>query len=113
MICGDNLFFLEGHCLKRVLVARLSSDFRAATRVVHEPIPELSPGEVLVRRMVAGVNASDVNFTAGRYFGTPEQSAKLLPFDAGFEAVGVVAAVTPGVKGGRMQNSAIWIQEHD
>ena len=87
--------------LEACAVVRLSSDFRAATRVVHEPIPELKPGEVLVRRMFAGVNASDINFTSGRYFGTPEQSAKLLPFDAGFEAVGVVAAVAPGVKGGR------------
>ena len=47
----------------------------------------------------AGVNASDVNYSSGRYFGSPEESAKLLPFDAGFEAVGVVAAVGPNVTG--------------
>ncbi len=52
-----------------------------------------------MRRAYAGVNASDVNFTSGRYFGSPEQSAKQLPFYAGFEAVGVVAAVGEGVKG--------------
>lgn len=68
--------------------------------MVQEDIPALKPGQVVVRRAFAGVNASDVNFTSGRYFGSPEESAKLLPFDAGFEAVGVVAAVGPGVKGG-------------
>lgn len=67
--------------------------------MAEEPIPQPRSGQVLVRRMYAGVNASDVNFTAGRYFGSPEKSAERLPFDAGFEAVGVVAGVGPGVKG--------------
>ena len=66
---------------------------------MEEAIPAPQKGQVLVRRAFAGVNASDVNFTSGRYFGTPEQSAKQLPFYAGFEAVGVVAAVGEGVKG--------------
>lgn len=78
---------------------RLSSDFRAATRIVDEALGEPQPGEVLVRRAYAGINASDVNFTAGRYFGSPEQSQKLLPFHAGFESVGVVAALGKDVKG--------------
>lgn len=39
---------------------RLSSDFRAATRVVSEPLPApnaIPPGHVLVRRAYAGVAA--------------------------------------------------------
>lgn len=52
-----------------------------------------------MRRAFAGINASDVNFTAGRYFGTPERSEKLLPFYAGFESVGIVAGTGSGVKG--------------
>ena len=43
------------------------------------------------------LNASDVNFTAGRCFGGAKKAAALLPFDAGFESVGVVAALGPGV----------------
>ena len=66
---------------------------------MDEAIPSPRQGQVLVRRAFAGVNASDVNFTSGRYFGSPERSAKQLPFYAGFEAVGVVAAVGEGVKG--------------
>ena len=28
---------------------------------------------------IAGINASDINHTAGRYFGSPEMAAKRLP----------------------------------
>lgn len=52
-----------------------------------------------MRRIWAGINASDINFTAGRYFGSVKESEKRLPFNAGFEAVGIVAAVGEGVSG--------------
>ncbi|CAL5218387.1 g58 [Coccomyxa viridis] len=89
----------------KLQVHRLSSDFRAATRVVSEPLPApnaIPPGHVLVRRAYAGINASDINYTAGRYFGSPEIAAKRLPFDAGFESVGAVAATGPDVSGLRV-----------
>ncbi|CAK0737375.1 hypothetical protein CVIRNUC_000902 [Coccomyxa viridis] len=85
---------------RKLQVHRLSSDFRAATRIVSEPLPApsaLPPGHILVRRAYAGINASDINYTAGRYFGSAEVAAKRLPFDAGFESVGAVAAVGPDV----------------
>lgn len=48
-------------------VHRLSTDFRAATRIVRRPLPAALPaGSVLIRRLYAGINASDVNFSAGR-----------------------------------------------
>lgn len=51
-----------------VEVQRLSTDFRAATRVVQRALPaSLPPGSVLIRRLFAGVNASDVNYSAGRW----------------------------------------------
>lgn len=50
-----------------------------------------------MRRCFVGINASDINYTAGRYSGSPAEAAAKLPFDAGFESVGVVAAVGPGV----------------
>ena len=40
---------------------------------------------------------SDVNFSSGKYFGSEEKALELLPFCAGLEAVGVVAAVGEGV----------------
>jgi NADPH:quinone reductase-like Zn-dependent oxidoreductase/short-subunit dehydrogenase len=77
-----------------VQVWQLSPDFRAATRLVRAPLPALPlpPGKVLVRRLWAGVNASDVNFSSGRYFGGEAAAKAKLPFAAGFETVGVVAA---------------------
>ena len=54
----------------------------------------------------AGINASDINYTAGRYFGSPEVAAKRLPFDAGFESVGVVAATGPDISGKRSSRAA-------
>ena len=49
-------------------VHRLSTDFRQATHVMQRPLPAaLPPGAVLIRRLFAGINASDVNYSAGRY----------------------------------------------
>lgn len=56
-------------------------------------------GHVLIRVAYAGVNASDVNFSAGRYQASIAEAQASLPFDAGFEAVGAVAAVGPQVTG--------------
>lgn len=49
------------------------------------------------RRAYAGINASDVNYSAGRYFGSTATAEAKLPFPAGFEAVGAVAAAAPDV----------------
>eukprot|EP00850_Spirogloea_muscicola_P014689 SM000107S14055 [mRNA] locus=s107:252682:258978:+ [translate_table: standard] len=84
----------------KLIVRVLSTDFRAATCIVRGecklPLPK---GQVLIRNLYAGVNASDINYSAGRYFGSKEEAEKLLPFDAGFEAVGIIVAVGEGVKG--------------
>jgi len=67
---------------------------------VSQPLPSSIPaGHVLLRLAFAGVNASDVNFSSGRYHPSVEQAQASLPFDAGFEAVGAVAAVGPQVSG--------------
>ena len=55
----------------------------------------------------AGINASDINYTAGRYFGSAEVAAKRLPFDAGFESVGAVAAAGPDVSREYTSNCAL------
>lgn len=50
-----------------VEVQKLSVDFRQATAIVRRPLPASLPaGAVLIRRLFAGVNASDVNYSAGR-----------------------------------------------
>lgn len=81
---------------RKLVVRRLTPDFRAATEIVSLPVPaaeSLARGTLLVRTRFVGVNASDVNFTAGKY--TPGLEP---PFDCGFEAVGEVVACGPGTR---------------
>ena len=84
---------------RSVMVHTLSADFAAATHIVSAPLPVPGPGEVLIERRWTGVNASDINFTSGRYFGGVKAATALLPFGAGFESVGVVAALGADVQG--------------
>ncbi len=53
----------------QIVITQLSSKFREAARLVSVPLPppaQLPPGCLLVRRVFAGVNASDVNYSSGR-----------------------------------------------
>ncbi|XP_042392261.1 prostaglandin reductase-3 [Zingiber officinale] len=84
---------------KKIIVHTLDHNFRSATRVVqtHLKLP-IKPENALVKIIFAGVNASDVNFSSGRYFGgNNNETTARLPFDAGFEAVGIIAAVGDSV----------------
>ncbi|XP_065870532.1 uncharacterized protein [Euphorbia lathyris] len=85
---------------EKVIVHTLSHNFRNATSVVRAPLRlPIQPHQVVVKILYAGVNASDVNFSSGRYFaGGGKDIASLLPFDAGFEAVGIIAALGESVR---------------
>ncbi|CAM8914083.1 hypothetical protein QQ045_031278 [Rhodiola kirilowii] len=86
---------------EKVIIHKLSHNFRSASRIVHAPLKlPMKSDNILVKIIYAGVNASDVNFSSGRYFsGSSEDISSRLPFDAGFEAVGIIAAVGDAVKG--------------
>src|SRR5690349_25002949 len=58
------------------------------------PDPEPGPGEVRVRMIASPVNPSDLLFVRGRYVIKPK-----LPASPGFEGVGVVDKVGPGLLG--------------
>lgn len=76
---------------RRWEVRRLSHKFADAVELATVSTPGSVPeGHVLVRRVAAGVNASDVNFTSGAYHGSRKAAQAALPFAAGFESVGVV-----------------------
>lgn len=78
---------------RKLVAVKLSQNFREATRIVVADTPkELKPTSLLVRQHFAGVNASDVNFTAGKYRPGVEP-----PFDVGFEGVGTVVRVGAAV----------------
>ncbi|XP_031260347.1 probable quinone oxidoreductase [Pistacia vera] len=80
---------------EKIVVHTLTHDFRNATGKVRSPLRlPIKPNHVLLKIVYAGVNASDVNFSSGRYFsGNTNTVGSRLPFDAGFEAVGIIAAV--------------------
>lgn len=78
---------------RKIIIDTLSHDFKEASHVVSCPIPTedmLKPGHVLVKNIYCGVNASDINYSAGRYHGGKPP----LPMDAGFEATGIVVATS-------------------
>ncbi|KAM7479198.1 hypothetical protein LguiA_027411 [Lonicera macranthoides] len=85
---------------EKLVVHTLSHNFRTATGIVRAPLKlPIKPDHVLLKIIYAGVNASDVNFSSGRYFsGSGKDIGSLLPFDAGFEAVGIIAAVGDSVR---------------
>lgn len=79
---------------RKLVIQRLTGEFRSATTVVEEPWREPGPGEVLVRNRYAGCNAIfDKNLcrNAIRYVDVRP------PFDMGIESVGEIAAVGAGV----------------
>ena len=58
------------------------------------PLPELKPGELLIKVAATGVNRPDIAQRSGSY--PPPKGASDLP---GLEAAGTVAAITEGVTG--------------
>ena len=62
--------------------------------LVEAPIPELKPGQVLVRVRASGVNFADTLMRENRYAVTPE-----LPAIPGFEVAGTIESVASGVEG--------------
>ncbi|XP_055987513.1 prostaglandin reductase 3 [Sorex fumeus] len=75
--------------MQKLLVTRLSPDFREAVTLRRDcPVPLPGDGDLLVRNRFVGVNASDINYSAGRY----DPSVRP-PFDIGFEGVGEVVAL--------------------
>lgn len=73
---------------KKLVARQFSRNFREAVAVVEEAIPTPVSNQIVVRNLYAGVNASDVNITAGVYF-----AEATTPFDLGVEALGEVTAV--------------------
>ncbi|KAJ1535934.1 Prostaglandin reductase 3 [Cladochytrium tenue] len=82
---------------RKLVVRKLSNDFDEATELVtFDPaaiLRALPPGHVAIRHRYVGINASDVNYTAGRY-----DTRLRPPFDCGFEGIGEIVAVASDVK---------------
>jgi hypothetical protein len=77
---------------RKLVAARFTNQFRQAAAIVETPLDAPAANEITVRNLYAGVNATDVNISAGSY--TP---TKQPPIDLGAEAVGEVVAVGDNV----------------
>lgn len=77
---------------KKLQVTTVSTDFRKATTIFELPIPTPGPSQILVKIHFAGVNATDINISAARYFTDGK-----VPFDIGLESLGEVEAVGANV----------------
>lgn len=73
---------------KKLVVTTRSQDFQKAVEVKDEELRKPAENEVLVKTLFAGVNASDINYSAGRY----DQTLKP-PHGIGFEAIGIIESV--------------------
>eukprot|EP01122_Echinamoeba_exundans_P007241 TRINITY_DN2179_c0_g1_i1.p1 TRINITY_DN2179_c0_g1~~TRINITY_DN2179_c0_g1_i1.p1 ORF type:complete len:353 (-),score=72.17 TRINITY_DN2179_c0_g1_i1:33-1091(-) len=83
---------------RKIICKQLSTNFREATEIhAHEiDLATIKADEVVVQNVVLGINASDINFTAGRYFPDPKKIK--LPFDCGFESLGKIVYAGADVK---------------
>ena len=74
---------------QKIRVYKLTNDFEAATQIdnvnFQDLLSRLKTGQVIVKYDFVGINASDINFTAGRYDPTLKP-----PFDCGFEGLGTI-----------------------
>ncbi|XP_031604038.1 prostaglandin reductase 3 [Oreochromis aureus] len=74
--------------MKKLVVTKLSPNFREAVSTQTVAVPTPGDADLLVRNRFVGINASDINYSAGRY----DPSVKP-PFDAGFEGIGEVVGL--------------------
>jgi len=76
---------------RKIVASTLTTDFRKACQIVTANVPTLKENEVLVKARYAGINATDINVSAGRY------GYKQIPFDVGLEGIGEIAEVGSNV----------------
>lgn len=78
---------------RKLTAVRHDKDFRAAVAIQTVALDAPKAGEIVIKNLFAGVNASDVMMAAGQYLlPTP------VPCDMGAEALGEVVAVGDGVE---------------
>ncbi|RMX67721.1 hypothetical protein KXD40_005902 [Peronospora effusa] len=77
---------------RKIICEKLSTDFRKCTAIISFQVPKLKQDDVLIQTRYCGINASDINYTNGAYLPGVQP-----PFDCGFEALGIVLDIGPGV----------------
>lgn len=78
---------------RKLITNELSKNFRQVAQIVETDLPHPAADEITVKTLYAGVNATDVNISAGLY--NPDKPP---PFDLGGEALGQVVEVGSDVE---------------
>ncbi|XP_015930669.1 prostaglandin reductase 3 [Parasteatoda tepidariorum] len=89
---------------RRMMVQKLTTNFREAVVIEEVAICCPSKGEVCVKNKYVGINATDINITKGRYFTDGK-----LPFAIGFEGVGEIVEIGEGVENVKVGQSVAYM----
>lgn len=92
---------------KRLMVQKLTSNFREAVSIETADICHPKKGEVCIKNKYVGINATDVNMTKGRYF----VSGKI-PFGVGFEGVGEIVEIGDEVDNFKVGQCVAYMNSH-
>lgn len=84
---------------RKIIIHRLTGEFRSSTTIVGTPHTAPGPGQVLVRNRYAGVNAI---FDQNLCRNTIRYVDVVPPYDMGVEAIGEVVAIGARVEGLRV-----------
>ncbi|XP_065647834.1 prostaglandin reductase-3 isoform X2 [Hydra vulgaris] len=82
---------MASRTFRKVIATSLTTDFRKACEIITTNFKDLKPNEVLVKSCYTGINATDINVTAGRY------GINKVPFDVGLEGLGMIEGVGSGI----------------
>ncbi len=88
----DDDLMRHGSSSANAVICNQHGDFNHALTLENQPIPVPKAGEVLVKMIAAAINPSDTLYIKGNYKAGPP-----LPARVGFEGVGTVTAVGPGI----------------
>lgn len=83
---------------RKLQVFTKTTDFKQAVKLVEVPLVEPAADRVRVKQIYAGVNATDINITAARYFTDGK-----IPFDIGLESLGFVDAIGADIPAGKFK----------
>jgi len=92
---------------RQLVGIKLTQRFADAVKIASKDIKPLQPHEVLVKTRFVGINASDLNVTAGRY----KHLKNELPLALGFEGVGNVVRVGESVENIGINQAVCYMQQ--
>ncbi|KAI8082871.1 uncharacterized protein BX664DRAFT_339300 [Halteromyces radiatus] len=94
---------------RKIQAVTIGNDFEKVTEIVSvkyiDLVQQLKPHQVIVKVLYVGINASDVNYTNGKY--TPNVKP---PFDVGFEGLGQIVQVGSKVPKEKVASYGIFSQ---